>query len=60
MAARMAKMPPEALERHMQAMNEGQERGDPPLVQDWMIEDARGCLECHRLRTPRAQRGAGE
>ncbi|MCA9657406.1 MAG: hypothetical protein KC486_03620 [Myxococcales bacterium] len=60
MAKRMAAMEPDELTRHMEAMSAGQEGGDPPLVQDWMVKDPRGCLDCHRLRIPRATRGADE
>ena len=58
MAKRMAAMEPDELTRHMEAMTAGTDNGDAPLVQDWMVEDPRGCLECHRLRIPRAERQA--
>lgn len=51
MAAAMAAMPPEARAAHTEAMMAGD--GGAPLVQDWMAEDPRECLACHRLREPR-------
>ncbi|MGB1016585.1 MAG: hypothetical protein ACPG4T_20780 [Nannocystaceae bacterium] len=24
--------------------------GDAPLVQDWMAQDKKGCVDCHRVR----------
>ncbi len=54
MAARMQGMDEVTLARHLDAMAQSD---DPPLVQDWMIEDPRGCLDCHGLRAPRGGRG---
>lgn len=54
MAAQMAAMAPEARAAHAEAMMAGD--GGAPLVQDWMAEDPRECLACHRLREPRAAR----
>jgi len=53
MAERMRTMDAQALAQHMEAMEASD---DAPLVQDWMIEDPRGCLECHRLRPPKGAR----
>lgn len=50
MAERMSTMDPAMLGRHLEAMETSD---DPPLVQDWMVEENRGCLACHRLRSPR-------
>jgi hypothetical protein len=49
MAEHMRGMDEATLAEHVEAMATSD---DPPLVQDWMIEDPRGCLECHRLRAP--------
>ena len=53
MAARMAAMPSAARADHAAAMMDG---GGAPLVADWMADDPRECLECHRLRRPWGQR----
>jgi len=51
MARRMAAMDPQHLESHTAEMTAS---GAPPLVQDWMARDPRGCLDCHQLRPRRA------
>ena len=53
MAEHMKTMDGATLAAHIEEMATSD---DPPLVQDWMIEDSRGCLECHRLRAPREAR----
>lgn len=47
MAARMKHMSGEALSHHMQEM---QSVIRPPLVQDWMVRDRRGCVDCHHVK----------
>lgn len=47
MAARMKTMPPSELARHMREMDTILR---PPLVQDWMVRDRRGCVDCHRVK----------
>lgn len=53
MAEHMRGMDEATLAAHVEEMATSD---DPPLVQDWMVEDPRGCLDCHRLRTPRGAR----
>jgi hypothetical protein len=49
MARRMQHMDPATLERHMHEMNQSQVIR-PPLVADWMAKDARGCVDCHKVK----------
>ncbi|HGG58040.1 MAG TPA: hypothetical protein ENK31_09625 [Nannocystis exedens] len=53
MAEKMAMMDPATLSQHLETMETSD---DPPLVQDWMLEEDRSCLACHRLRNPRQAR----
>ncbi|MCA9691981.1 MAG: hypothetical protein KC636_20435 [Myxococcales bacterium] len=46
-AHRLAQLAPAERERAIAAAMAGE---GAPLVRDWMIEDPRGCLECHALR----------
>ncbi|MCB9703582.1 MAG: hypothetical protein H6711_16935 [Myxococcales bacterium] len=55
MAARMRGMTGDALAAHLEAM-----ASEPPLVQDWMVEDRRSCVDCHRVRAPHGRRAGGE
>ena len=45
--SRLMELPPSARQREMDRMM-GQ--GGATLVAQWMIDDARGCVECHGLR----------
>lgn len=47
MASRMKGMSGDALAHHMHEM---QSVIRPPLVQDWMVRDRRGCVDCHRVK----------
>jgi len=53
MAEHMRGMDAATLAEHVEEMATSDA---PPLVQDWMVEDPRGCLDCHRLRAPREAR----
>ncbi len=50
MTRRMQVMSPAEMSEHMRWMTAVVR---PPLVQDWMVADRRGCVECHRVREPR-------
>lgn len=47
MTARMKGMSADHLAHHMREM---QTIVRPSLVQDWMVKDRRGCVECHRVK----------
>ncbi len=47
MVARMKGMAADDLAQHMREM---QTIVRPSLVQDWMVQERRGCVECHRVK----------
>ncbi len=50
MAHRLSRMSPRA---RAAAEAQAARGGGAPLVRDWMVDDARGCLECHKLKERR-------
>jgi hypothetical protein len=50
MGARMKQMTPAEMRVHMQYITAVVH---PPLVQDWMLRERRGCVACHRVKEPR-------
>lgn len=50
MVTRMKAMSPAEMAAHMRWT---ETVVTPPLVQDWMVRDRRGCVDCHRVRGAR-------
>ena len=51
MSQRMKAMNPAEMTAHMRYISTVVH---PPLIQDWMLRERRGCVACHAVKEPRA------